>query len=67
MESGFDLGPGLSMTALIGFLPRWTRSYRPRSEQVDYVDMRYTNGFAIGWKDRNPMRVKLTEGSEPHV
>jgi len=37
------------------------------SEKVDYVDMRYTNGFAIGWKDRNPMRVKLTEGSEPHV
>lgn len=39
----------------------------PKSEQVDYVDMRYTNGFAIGWKDRNPMRVKLTEGPEPHV
>jgi cell division protein FtsQ len=39
----------------------------PRSEQVDYVDMRYTNGFAIGWKDRDPMRVELNEGSEPHV
>lgn len=38
-----------------------------RSEQVDYVDMRYTNGFAIGWKDRNPRPVKLTEGSEPRV
>ena len=38
-----------------------------RSEHVDYVDMRYTNGFAVGWKDRNPMREKLPEESEPHV
>lgn len=37
------------------------------SAQVDYVDMRYTNGFAIGWKDKNPIRVQSTEGSEPHV
>ena len=23
-----------------------------QADQVEYVDMRYTNGFAIGWKDR---------------
>lgn len=37
------------------------------SAQVDYVDMRYTNGFAIGWKDKNPLRVRSAKGSEPHA
>lgn len=37
------------------------------SAQVDYVDMRYTNGFAIGWKEKNPLRVQSTKGSEPHA
>jgi len=39
----------------------------PRVEQVDYIDMRYTNGFAIGWKDRRPVQVNAVESSEPHV
>ncbi len=30
-------------------------SWRPRSraicERVEYVDLRYTNGFAVGWAD----------------
>jgi cell division protein FtsQ len=38
-----------------------------QAEYVDYVDMRYTNGFAIGWKDHDPMRAKSTEDVEPHV
>ena len=37
------------------------------SAQVDYVDMRYTNGFAIGWKDKNPIRAQSAEGLEPRV
>jgi cell division protein FtsQ len=37
------------------------------SANVDYVDMRYTNGFAIGWKDKSPLRVQSLEGSEPHA
>ena len=36
-------------------------------EQVDYVDMRYTNGFAIGWKDQKPMRAQSMEEAEPNV
>lgn len=38
-----------------------------KAEYVDYIDMRYTNGFAIGWKDRNPTHVHAGEGSAPHV
>jgi cell division protein FtsQ len=38
-----------------------------RSDNVDYVDMRYTNGFAIGWKDQDSMRGNGKEGSKPHV
>lgn len=36
------------------------------SEQVAYVDMRYTHGFAIGWRER-PARASSSEESEPHV
>ena len=39
----------------------------PRVEEVDYIDMRYTNGFAIGWKGRSPVHVNAMESSKPHV
>jgi cell division protein FtsQ len=38
-----------------------------QAEYVDYIDMRYTNGFAIGWKDHDPMRAQAEEDVEPHV
>jgi cell division protein FtsQ len=38
-----------------------------QAEHVDYIDMRYTNGFAIGWKDRNPVRAQTEAGIRPHV
>lgn len=38
-----------------------------QAERVDYVDMRYTNGFAIGWKDQKPMRAQFTEEADPNV
>jgi len=40
-----------------------------RASQVDYVDMRYTNGFAIGWKDGAVATeaLALSEGVEPRV
>lgn len=38
-----------------------------QAEQVEYIDMRYTNGFAIGWKDRNPIRAQARDGARPHV
>ena len=36
------------------------------SEQVAYVDMRYTHGFAIGWREA-PARALAAEESEPNV
>ena len=37
------------------------------AERVDYVDMRYTNGFAVGWKDQKPMRAGSREEADPNV
>jgi cell division protein FtsQ len=36
------------------------------SERVAYVDMRYTNGFAIGWREQ-AARARGPEMAEPHV
>lgn len=36
------------------FFTALDRVVAPQAEHVDYIDMRYTNGFAIGWKDRKP-------------
>ena len=36
------------------------------AKEVDYVDMRYTNGFAIGWKQK-PMRNAAAGESGPNV
>jgi len=36
-------------------------------EDVDYIDMRYTNGFSIGWKEQSPMNAKSDKGVEPNV
>ena len=33
----------------------------PLSEQVNYVDMRYTNGFAVGWKKNAGSRVSAAD------
>lgn len=38
-----------------------------RAEDVDYIDMRYTNGFAIGWKNPAPMNADAVDGVKPHV
>jgi cell division septal protein FtsQ len=40
-----------------------------RAEQVDYIDMRYTNGFAIGWKESALSHRRLEQSGEgaPHV
>ncbi len=39
----------------------------PVANKVEYVDMRYTNGFSVGWKPSN--RVKLAGAAEagPHA
>jgi cell division protein FtsQ len=38
-----------------------------RAAQVDYVDMRYTNGFAIGWKDGAMATEVVSAGVRPRV
>lgn len=36
-----------------------------RGEQVEYLDMRYTNGFAIRWKDTNPRPAAMAQEIHP--
>ncbi len=36
-------------------------------ENVDYIDMRYTNGFSIGWKNQTPINARARSGVKPHV
>ncbi len=38
-----------------------------RDQQIDYVDMRYTNGFAIGWKDSGAMPASAAQGNRPNA
>ena len=38
-----------------------------QAEDVDYIDMRYTNGFAIGWKNQTPQNAEARDGVKPHV
>ena len=35
--------------------------------RIDYIDMRYTNGFAIGWKSVNEMQLADTGETDPHA
>ncbi len=36
-----------------------------RGEQVEYLDMRYTNGFAIRWKDRSAKPAAMAQEIRP--
>lgn len=39
----------------------------PITDQVEYIDMRYTNGFAIGWKPGSRARFADKGESGPHA
>lgn len=39
----------------------------PMIDQVDYIDMRYTNGFAIGWKLGSKIKLAERRGANPNV
>jgi cell division protein FtsQ len=39
----------------------------PLADKVDYVDMRYTNGFAIGWKPVGRMKLADRRETDPHA
>jgi len=69
LSSGIRVRLGASFVAqrLDRFFDALDMVIAEQSERVDYVDMRYTNGFAIGWKDREPMRAQFTEEAEPNV
>ncbi|MDP6437252.1 MAG: cell division protein FtsQ/DivIB [Gammaproteobacteria bacterium] len=39
----------------------------PLADKVKYIDMRYTNGFAIGWKSGEGIRMADFGETDPHV
>ncbi len=39
----------------------------PLANKVDYVDMRYTNGFSIGWKPVGNMKLANKGETDPHA
>lgn len=69
LSSGIRVRLGASFVdqRLDRFFEAVDRIIAVEAERVDYVDMRYTNGFAIGWKDQKPMRAESREAGEPHV
>lgn len=42
-----------------GFFKALDSVISAQTEHIDYVDMRYTNGFAIGWKHREELRPNV--------
>jgi len=69
LSSGISVRLGASFVdqRLDRFFEALDKVIAAQAERVDYVDMRYTNGFAIGWKDQKPMRAEFTEDAEPNV
>ncbi len=61
------LGARMVETRLDRFFGALDKVVAAQAENVDYIDMRYTNGFAIGWKDRAPMNAKTRNGEKPNV
>lgn len=39
----------------------------PVANEVDYVDMRYTNGFSVGWKPGSRLKLASAGETGPHV
>jgi cell division protein FtsQ len=61
------LGARMVETRLDRFFGALDKVVAAQAENVDYIDMRYTNGFAIGWKNRAPMNAKTRNGEKPNV
>jgi cell division protein FtsQ len=43
-----------------------THSLTPRMESVAYVDLRYPNGFAVGWRDGSATALDATRATGAH-
>lgn len=69
LSSGIRVRLGASFVAqrLDRFFDALDQVIARQAERVEYVDMRYTNGFAIGWKDRKPVQTRLAGDAEPNV
>lgn len=69
LSSGIRVRLGASFVAqrLDRFFDALDQVIAAQAERVEYVDMRYTNGFAIGWKDRKPARAGIAGDAEPNV
>ncbi|HHQ14437.1 MAG TPA: FtsQ-type POTRA domain-containing protein [Chromatiales bacterium] len=71
----FDLNNGMQVRLgaqqveqrLDRFFLALDRLLSARADQVAYVDMRYTNGFAIGWKGSRSVRRERTGETDPNV
>jgi len=61
------LGARMVETRLDRFFAALDKVIAAQVGDVDYVDMRYTNGFAIGWKSRAPMNAEARDGADSHV
>lgn len=61
------LGTVALETRTMRFFKAFDEVLGPLASKVDYIDMRYTNGFSIGWKPVD--RVKLADKgeSDPHA
>ncbi len=59
-DDALDLRLGRFFAALDGVIAT-------RAEQVNYVDMRYTNGFSIGWKEDSAATAAVGDGANNDV
>lgn len=61
------LGARMLESRLERFFEALDKVVAARAGDVDYIDMRYTNGFAIGWKNQASMNAKADDGDDAHV
>lgn len=52
---------------LVRFFRALDRVIAPRSKRIIYVDMRYTNGFAIRWKGTSVMPAAMAQENRPYA
>lgn len=69
LSSGISVRLGARMVEvrLNRFFAALDKVIAVQAEDVDYIDMRYTNGFAIGWKNQGSINAKSGDGVKPHV
>jgi cell division protein FtsQ len=53
LDNGMQLrlGRNNSQERLMRFVRVYTKVLKPRRDEIDTVDLRYTNGFAVRWRD----------------